>query len=142
MKRKNGGFTLVELLGVLVIISFLITISTGSVLVILNRSRQKMASEIRNHLGEAALTYVVDHATLAKCSQEFSKEIYEDKNVTNLNLNSTCFRRVTVGELVNSGVFEDNRGVCSNEDIVIVYRYFDGINSEYKTFISEDTCQN
>ncbi len=142
MKQNNSGFTLVELLAVITILAILIGIASGSVISVLNRSKKNMAREMRSNLSEAALTHVMDHAYLEKCSVEFSKEIYEDKNITNLNNNTSCFRRLTVSDLVSAGVFENNRNACDDEDIVIVYRYNDGVNSEYKTYISEETCTN
>lgn len=142
MKQNNRGFTLVELLAVITVLAIIIGIATGSVVSVLNRSRKNMSREVRSNLSEAALTYAMDHAYLEKCSVEFSKEIYEDKNITNLNNNTACFQRLTVEELVNAGVFENNRNSCNPEDIVIVYRYNDGVNSDYKTYISEEACTN
>lgn len=142
MKQKNSGFTLVELLAVIVILATVITIASGSIFAIMNNSKKSMAREVRSNLEATALTYVLDHIYLEKCSVAFSKEIYEEKNITNLNTNMACFKRVRVEELTSEGLFEDNRGFCDKDDVVIVYRYNDGVNSEYKTFVSEETCNN
>ena len=142
MKKKNSGFTLTELLAVIVILAVIITIASGGVIAIMNKARKNMAREVRGNLEETALSYAVENKRLEKCSIEFSKEVYEDKNIANLNLNTNCFVRVKVEELVTEGLFEDARGFCKKDDVVIVYRYDDGINSEYKTYVSEDTCTN
>ena len=96
MKKKNSGFTLVELLAVIVILATIITIASSSVIAIMNKARKNMAHEVRNNLAETALTYVVENSYLEKCSVEFSKEIYENNNITNLNNNTSCYKRVTV----------------------------------------------
>lgn len=142
MKKKNSGFTLVELLAVIVILATIITIASSSVIAIMNKARKNMAREVRNNLAETALTYATENSYLEKCSVEFSKEVYENNNIANLNNNTSCFKRVTVVELKNEGLFEDARGFCNNDDIVIVYRYNDGVNSEYKTYVSENACNN
>lgn len=142
MKKKNSGFTLTELLAVIVILAIIISLATGSVIAIMNKAKKNMAREVRGNLEETALSYALENKRLEKCSIDFSKEIYEDKNITNLNLNTNCFVRVTVEELVTEGLFEDARGFCKKEDVIIVYRYDDGINSEYKTYTSEETCTN
>lgn len=142
MKKKNSGFTLVELLAVIVILAVVITLAGGSVLAIMNKSKKNMALDVRNSFSETALTYVMENSHLQICSKEFSKEIFEDRNLTNLNNNSACFKRVTIEELKKEDLFEDSRGFCSLEDTIIVYRYSDGVNSEYKTFVSDDICNN
>lgn len=142
MKKKNSGFTLVELLAVIVILSIIITIASSGVIAIMNKSRKNMAREVRSNLEEVATSYALEKYHLEKCSVEFSKEIYVDKNINHLNENDNCFKRVTVEEVMNEGLFEDSRGFCEKSDIVIVYRYNDGVNSEYKTYISENACNH
>lgn len=144
MKKKNSGFTLVELLAVIVILSVIITLASSGVIAVMNKSRKNMAREVRSNLEEVALSYALENYHLEKCSLSFSNEIYVDKNISNLNdsNNANCFKRVTVEEVKKAELFEDNRGFCNLDDIVIVYRYNDGVNSEYKTYISENACNN
>lgn len=142
MNKKNSGFTLVELLAVVVILAVVITIASSAVFSIMNKSKKNMASEVRSNLAESALTYALENIHLSLCSPEFSKEVYVNRNIANLNSNTSCTKKVTVGELVDDGVFEDKKGFCNREDEVIIYRYNDGVNSEYKTFVSENICNN
>lgn len=150
MKKKNSGFTLVELLAVIVILSIIITIASSGVIAIMNKSRKNMAKEVQANLEETALTYALEHNHLETCSLSLSEEIYEDKNINNLEsleLNKNCFVRVRVDKLISEGLFEDSRGFCKKDGVVIVYRYsyrneYHEILSEYKTFTSEDICNN
>lgn len=142
MKKKNSGFTLVELLAVIVILAIIITIASSGVIAVMNKSRKNMAREVRSNLEEVAISYALENYHLETCSEKFSKEIYVDKNINHLNENTNCFKRVTVEEVINAGLFEDSRGFCEKSDIVIVYRYNDGVNSEYKAYISENACNN
>lgn len=140
--KRNSGFTLVELLGVMVVLAVVITVASGTVFSIMNKSRKKMASEVRSNLGEVAITYVLENSHLNTCSVSFSKEVYENKNISNLSANASCTKKITVKTLIDEGLFEDGRGACNKNDEVIVYRYNDGVNSEYKAFVSETICNN
>lgn len=140
MKTKNSGFTLVELLAVIIILAIVITVASSAVFSIMNKSKANMAREVRYNLAESAIPYVLENSHLSVCSPKFSEEMYINKNTTNLDANTSCTKKVTVGELLDAGIFEDKRGFCSREDIVIVYRYNDGKNSEYKAYVSENIC--
>lgn len=142
MKKKNSGFTLVELLAVVIILAIVITIASSAVFSVMNKSRKNMASEVRSNLAESALTYALENIHLSLCTPEFSKEVYVNKNIANLASNTSCIKKVTVGKLIDEGIFEDKRGFCNREDEVIIYRYNDGANSEYKTYVSENICNN
>lgn len=142
MKKKNSGFTLVELLAVIVLLAIVITIASSSVIGILNKSKKNMSEEVRNNLKEAALAYALETIRLEPCGVTFSKEIFEEQNINNLNSNTNCFKRITVDEVKKSGLFEDERGFCNQDDVIIVYRYSDGVNTEYKAYTSNDICKN
>ena len=144
MLKKKNGFTIVELLAVIVILAIVITIASSSVFAVIKNSHKRMAVEVRNNLKEASITYAVEKYHLEKCSSTFSKEIFEEQNITHANDagNSKCIKKLTVEEIKNSGLFEDNRGFCSNTEEVYVYRYSDGVNSEYKSFVSDSICNN
>ncbi len=140
--KRNSGFTLVELLGVMVVLAVVITFASSTIFSVMNNSRKKMASEVRNNLAEAALSYVLESVHLDTCSVAFSKEVYENKNISNLNSNTSCTKKIKIQKLLDEGIFEDGRGFCNREDEVIVYRYNDGVTSEYKAFVSDTSCNN
>lgn len=142
---KKKGFTIVELLAVIVIIAVVAMVGGSSVLNILNRTQKETAKEMRENLKEVALSYAFENVHIAKCSKEFSKEMFVDNNVANLNKpeNANCITRITVKTLKDEGLFQDNRGHCKEEDNVVIYRYQDEYgNSEYKAYASDTTCTN
>lgn len=150
LKKKNKGFTLVELLAVIVILAIVISLATGGVIAILNKSREKLAEEVRQNFKEAALSYALDNSYpnkekyyLEKCSLSFSEELLKG-NISNLNNseNASCILKVSKKNLTDLGLFEDARGFCLDTDVVVIYRYDDGVNSEYKAYVSDTICKN
>ncbi len=150
MKKKKSGFTLVELLAVIVILATIISIATGTVISILNRTRKQAAVEVRNNLAQVAITYALEGKYLEKCSLDFSREMATNHELNAVSLNDVrnqpCYAKVTVEEVKAAGLFEDGRGFCDNSDTIIVYRYTEkdgeNENSEYKAFISDTICNN
>lgn len=137
------GFTIVELLAVIVIMAIVVLIGGSSVLGILNRTRNETAKEMRENLKEIALSYAFENVHIKTCSKEFSKEMFVDNNIANLNKpeNESCIARIKVETLKKEGMFEDNQNHCADEDIVVIYRYVDNFgNSEYKAYTSDTTC--
>ena len=136
------GFTIVELLAVIVIMAIVVLIGGSSVLGILNRTRNDTAKEMRENLKEVALSYAFENVHIKTCSKEFSKEMFVDNNIANLNKpeNESCIARIKVETLKKEGMFEDNQNHCADEDIVVIYRYVDDFgNSEYKAYTSDTT---
>ncbi len=141
MKRK-AGFTLVELLAVIVILSVITLVAGNRVVEMTAKQKVKAQEEMRNNLKEAALEYVMGNIYLEKCSETFSKEIDVNKNLTNVNAasNQKCVRTLKVLTLKNSGSFEDKRGYCNDNDEVIVYHYSVGATQEYRAFVKDTVC--
>lgn len=141
MKKKNSGFTLVEILAVIVVLAIIVTLASNSVVSIMNKSRKSMAQEVRNNLKEVALIYSQEKNHLTMCELDFNPKNLRDKD-------KGCYVEINVETLKNAGLFEDDRGFCDEkEDYVIVYRYSyrndnDEILSEYKAYVSEDACNN
>ena len=143
MKNKNKGFTLVELLAVIVVLAVVITLASRSVFRVLHNTKEQTSFEMRENAKDAALTYSFTHMHLAKCSVAFSKEMYEDNNVSHLDnvANASCIGRVTIKDLKEEGLFEDKHGYCKENDVIVIYRYTDHFgNSEYKAYASDTTC--
>ena len=141
MSNKRG-FTLPELLAVVVVLSIIILIAGNAVMTIFYRSKELSQEEMISNLKEAGLEYVIGNIYLEKCSENFSKEIYENNDISNIIENSSCLRIINVETLKENGLFEDSKGYCNNDEEVIVYRYNDGVNSDYRAFVSSDVCNN
>ncbi len=139
MKNKNG-FTLVELLAVIAVLAIVIAIAAGGVMQANRRSREKLILEMQENLKTSALIYVMGNIHLEKCSTEFSKEM-ENGNTIHLNSNLNCITKVSASTLKEKGLFEDSRNSCKNAE-VIIYRFNDDLNSEYRAYVSDNTCRN
>ncbi len=137
------GFTIVELLAVIVILAIVVLIGGNSVINVLNRTRAETTKEMQENVKEAALTYAYENVHIKTCSKEFSKEMYVDNNIANLNQpeNASCIAKIKVETLKKEGLFEDKQNHCLEEDTVVIYRYVDEFgNSEYKAYTSDTTC--
>ena len=95
MKKKNSGFTIVELLAVIVILAILITIASVSVISVINKSREKMSQEIRGNLKETAISYVIGKYPLTKCSDTIINTIEKGNNVSD----NSCLKKITINTL-------------------------------------------
>ena len=87
---------------------------------------------MRESLKDAAITYVIDsdEIYLKKCNGNFS---VNDENTWN-----GCAEQLKVSDLEDAGLFEDSKGYCSNDAVVVVYRNTDG----YDAYLSDDACTN
>ncbi len=142
MAQNKKGFTLIELMAVIVIMSVVITIAATSTISIMNRTKQQTTKEMQQNLQDAAISYVLANVHLKKCSVSFSSEMLA-KNLAHLSSNSDCAKQITVNTLINEGFFEDKKGYCKKEDSVVVYRSVDSQqNSEYKSYVDEKVCTN
>jgi prepilin-type N-terminal cleavage/methylation domain-containing protein len=139
MSKKNG-FTLVELLAVIGILAIIITVSTTMVFTLMRKSKEKIAEEMYSSVVDAALTYSLSNLKLQKCSIEFSKEVFEDEDISGFSSDSTCAKIVTIKTLKDEGFFIDDKDYCDEDSEVLVYRYNDGENSEYKAYVSSNVC--
>lgn len=137
--NKKKGFTLVELLAVIVILAIIITVASSSISKVIQKSKEDTAKEMQAAIKEAALTKVMGSIYLEKCSKTFSEEMLNN-NINNLNLDTNCTKVLTVEDLINENLFEDSRGNCKKNEKVIVYHYNDGTNSEYKAYVSDQAC--
>lgn len=116
MNKK--GFTLAELLGVIVVLAIIISISGISVVSIINKSRAKVSKEMEDNLKEAAITYVID-----KKRKDFPIEI-------------------TVQELIDEYYFEDDKNHCEKKAVVTVESVTSGSVKDYKASVEKNICTN
>ena len=128
MGKQKCGFTLVELLAVITILSLIILIASSSVTTIMNKAKEKTAQEMRDSLGDAAIIYVIDNFHLQKCSSI--------NNIESL-INTGCAKKVTVENLKSNNLFEDDQNHCANSDYAIIYRY----NDDYQAYIPNTACE-
>lgn len=96
MNKK--GFTLAELLGVIVVLSIIVSIAGLSVISVMNKAKNKTFAEMTDNLKDAAKTCYLD-------------------NLDNLDKESVAKNCGTVKKLKDNGYFEDNKDYCNNVTI-------------------------
>lgn len=134
MKKKNG-FTLVEVLAVIAILGIIIAIASVSVTSILNREKGKLVDQMEADLKDAAVAYAIsEKIILRNCPTNFNPE-----NLTSAN--SSCYREVTVNDIIKSGIFTDDNNYCNRNTKVVVYKYKDSEFSEIRAYVKEGTCK-
>lgn len=86
------GFTLTELLGVIVVLAIIIGIAMVSATSIMNKSKNKLYREMEDNLRDVAITYYLD----------------------------TGIDTVTVEKLIEDGYFEDSKGYCNKNATITI----------------------
>ena len=142
MIQKKNGFTLVELLAVIVILTVIVLVGGVSTLGIINKARKSSAEEMRTNLKDVAITYVIDNSIkLPKCTEEISKSVDEGRDyVLGAQTNGGCAVKIEVETLKNEGIFEDAKDICK-DSVVVVYRYNREGYSEYRAYIADNACE-
>ncbi len=165
--KRNKGFTIVELLIVIVIVTALAVFAGIGVFTILHNQKQRLAYTAEQNVHDASLTFYSKEETtyLPSCKNSsdanivisqknvedvntFLKEKFQDiasendyqlfKNYT-INSNSdpankyeldsfinvsnrSCYKLVTVGELIENGLLSDDNEMCDKSSVIIVYK--------------------
>lgn len=128
------GFTLVELLAVILIIAILSIASGVGIFSIINDSRNNLLEEQKKGALDAAVTYMVrTRRYMSSCGSETEA----DSTTTSCTGTGaiTCACKLTISDLVNNNYFDNKNDICDGD--VIVYK----INGEIKAkFLSDDVC--
>ena len=140
MNRK--GFTLVELLAVIVVLAILIGIATPNVIGLLRKQKDKTTDIVLTNLNDAAVSYAKEQISLNKLHLSSCDFEIKDENTAKANLNQgkKCVKAYNIGVLKNNGTFEDKQNSCDSTKGIYVYNYNNGNYTEIKTFIPNDTC--
>lgn len=140
MNRK--GFTLVELLAVIVVLAILIGIATPNVIGLLRKQKDKTTDIVLTNLNDAAVSYAKEQISLNKLHLSSCDFEIKDENTAKANLNQgkKCVKAYNIGVLKNNGTFEDKQNSCDSNKEIYVYNYSNVNYTEIKTFIPDDTC--
>lgn len=140
MNRK--GFTLVELLAVIVVLAILIGIATPNVIGLLRKQKDNTTNIVLTNLNDAAVSYAKEQISLNKLHLSSCDFEINDENTAKANLNQgkKCVKAYNIGVLKSNGTFEDKQNSCDSNKEIYVYNYSNGNYTEIKTFIPDDTC--
>ena len=131
---NTRGFTLIELIAVISILGLLMTLAATSIAKTLNESKENLLQEQIKSLKDTAITYVSNKKYYFKvCPDTFNpaKTTTKDKN---------CYVKLTVSELINEGLFKDDKHICKEDKKIVVYRKKDGSYDSLETYLEDDTC--
>ena len=129
MKNNNSGFTLVELLGVIVIIGILATVAGLAVFQIIHNQQEKLLEDQIATLKDTAVTYVL------------SKETYLESCGNALDTNNPdCYVNVSIKDLIEEGFFENRGDICDTNKSVIVYKRTEGLITELESYVEDGVC--
>jgi len=128
-RKSNGGFTLVELLATLAVLSLVVSIVTYSAVGIVNNAKRKSYETTINNIKVAAKNYALEQVDT---SSKWTKMVEK----TNCISGETCqYQCVTIQKLIDTGYFsadvldsyksEGETGRVKLEDMIYVQRDFD-----------------
>ena len=125
---NDKGFTLIEMIGVVVILSMLILIAGTTIAGIVKNSKNTLSSTQLDIIESAAQLWVeenYDEMNIPGCTIIMLSELRESGILSNIqkikeeiNLNSSCVKACTqaIGEVdFNYEVFTNDSEVCTNE---------------------------
>jgi len=140
---KRNGFTLVELLGVIVILAIITLIAVPNVTGLLRREKEQTLKVVKENLDDAALTYAKEQVDLGniKLNRCATNVEVSNSNYTTYSTGSNkCATKVKVSVLLNGGYFDDDNSYCNKDKEIIIYKYYNGNYDEVKVNVPDDTC--
>lgn len=133
MNKK--GFTLIELMAVVVILSIIMTIGGIAVFNVIASQQQALLEEQIKSLKDTAITYAISEKyILENCGNESDID-------PNKLTNSKCFRKITVKNLVDRNFFDNKNNLCNLNGNIIIYKVSTfGTTSEIKAYVPDGVC--
>ena len=112
MKLNRKGYTLIELLAVILIISLIITLSIFSIIKAINSSKEKATALSENSIKEAAETYATEKNDDSSYWLDITDKDITDKDTTYKENKYFC---ITIEELMNKGLLDKKANIKSKD---------------------------
>ena len=131
---KKDGFTLVELLAVIVILAILLLVTTPVVIKHIRDAQSTSNDVIIKNLEDAGVNYALEHVFMSNdCAVDYN---VDDSHI--LTLPNNCKQdintfKVSVAKLIDGQYFKDDAKKVKTDGDVIIYKY-KYVNNEGKTF--------
>lgn len=147
--NNSKGFTLVEILGVIAILTILVLISVPLVVKYVNNARNFSNDQILNQVEDAALNYAMENSKLLADNPKSTfiinscaiNYLLDNSNYNSINTN--CKKNVTIGTLINDGYIKDNASKLKRSGNIIIYKYKGNKKTTIECQSSEnDSCYN
>ncbi len=133
--NNKKGFTLVELLAVVVILGTIATVATFSVFGIIDKQKESLLKEQIANLKDAAQSYYIK-------SKKYLEVCPSSSNPTSLmampESSLKCGMKISVSELINKNFFENKNNICDSSKSVLIYK---ASATDINVYIGEDVCQ-
>lgn len=133
--NNKKGFTLVELLAVVVILGTIATVATVSVFGIIDKQKESLLKEQIANLKDAAQSYYIK-------SKKYLEVCPSSSNPTSLmampESSLKCGMKISVLELINKNFFENKNNICDSSKSVLIYK---ASATDINVYIGEDVCQ-
>jgi prepilin-type N-terminal cleavage/methylation domain-containing protein len=145
--KKKKGFTLVELLAVLVIIGIIVTIASGGIQVLINSIHKNMLETKIKTIQEGAIIYGQENRIDLTNEYTYNSKIYSKSNIVTIQylidnnylnskeqckdaggLNYSCFTNNVTGQVMNNNnvlVYVED-----NQIFAIILDYATGVDSQ------------
>ena len=133
--NNKKGFTLVELLAVVVILGTIATVATFSVFGIIDKQKESLLKEQIANLKDAAQSYYIK-------SKKYLEVCPSPANPTSLmampESSLKCGMKISVSELITKNFFENKNNICDSSKSVLIYK---ASATDINVYIGEDVCQ-
>lgn len=126
------GFTLVELMAVILIIAILAISSGVAIFSIINDSRNKLLEEQKKGVLDSAITYFVKSKRYMSSCTSNGQEDSVTSSCTGTGA-LTCGCKVTISTLVSDALFENKNDICKESGEIIVYKTSGELKAKFKT---------
>ena len=123
------GFTLVELLAVIVVLALLTLIATPVVFRYIKQGQETTKNETLKNVKDAALDYALEHSKNTTFISNDCATTAEDPN----GVSSSCKKTITVEKLINDGYYNDAGKRLKRDGVITIYK-FKYTNDQGKTF--------
>ena len=142
---KNKGFTLVELIAVIVVLGVIILIGSTNVIGQLTGSKKNASKIAMKNLEDAAITYALDKYSIPGKPDFMPNSCAIPYELTAVEAEGQCLKRVSVSQLIDLGFFTDSQNVCNKSSQIMVYK-FKALNGDkyvydFKAYVPDDVCK-
>ena len=112
MKLNRKGYTLIELLAVILIISLIITLSIFGIINVIKSSKEKAATLSEKSIKEAAEQYATEKSDDSSYWLDITDKDIIDKDITYKENKYFC---ITIEELMNKGLLDKKANIKSDD---------------------------
>ena len=147
--NNSKGFTLVEVLAIVIVLALLTLISVPLVVNYVNKARNFTNEQTLKQAEDSAINYAMENSKLLAdnpkstfitngCAINYTLDSSNYSNIQN-----SCIRLVSIQTLINEGYYKDDASKLKKDGNVIIYKYKGNKKTTSECQSSElDSCYN